>query len=232
MDIVEKIKKLIAVRDHPNTPEGEVITAAQAITKLLYQYNIEEKDIGEQEKLVNPITMEEIPYKCTLMGGKWYGSLVAVITNNNLCKCLISQSYGSNGRLKRDTFQIIGRKNNIEIVKYMIDSFVNRFYAVGKQKYKLYRGELTENKFLRSFLEGCAAGLNSKYKEMQKQYEYCNALIVKSDNEIAEYLQNWNIKKGRASKEKIDDSIYHSGYETGKNTEINKGITNNRKLLR
>lgn len=231
MDSVEKIKKLIAVRDHPNTPEGEVITAAQAITTLLYKYNLEESDISE--RVENPITMAEIEYKSNLMGGKWYSTLVAVITNNNLCKCLISQIPGPSGRLKRDKFQIIGRKNNIEIVKYMIDSFTNRFYLVGKQKYKSYTGELTENKFLRSFLEGCAAGLNQKYKEMQRQYEYCNALVVKHDSEIAEYLRDWNIKKGRASKEQIDNGVYSSGYETGKNTEINKGVSvSNRKLLK
>lgn len=231
MKILDKIKKLIAVRDHPNTPEGEVITAAQAITKLLYQYNLEESDI--EERVENPITMAEIEYKSNLIGGKWYSSLVAVITNNNLCKCLISQIPGPSGRMKRDKFQIIGRKNNIEIVKYMIDSFVNRFYLVGKQKYKLYKGELSENKFLRSFLEGCAAGLNQKYKEMQVQYEYCSALVIKSDSEIAEYLRDWHIKKGRASKEQIDSSIYDSGYETGRNTEINKGVNvGDRKLLK
>lgn len=235
MDILEKLKKLITIRDHPNTSEQEVYNAAQAITRLLYKYNLEESDVSFEEKLTNPITCEEINYNCKLCGGKWYSSLVAVITNNNLCKCLIiSIPNDKSGRLKRDKFQLVGRKNNIEMVKYMIDSYVNQFYKIGKYKYKhFYNGDLTENKFLRSFLEGCAVGLNYKYQQLKNDYKESAALIVVNDNEISEYLKDRNIRKGRSSKEKIDYDAYQSGYETGKNTEVNKGIEkSNQKLLK
>lgn len=233
MEITEKLRKLIALRDHPNTSEQEVLNAAQAITKLLYKYNMEESDVSMEEKILNPILCEEIEYKTTLCGGKWYSSLVAVITNNNLCKCLIiSIPNSKSGRLTRDKFQIVGRKNNIEMVKYMIDSYSNKFYHIGKYKYKNeYKGELTENKFLRSFLEGCAAGLQYKYQQLKKDYEGINALVVTTQNEIMEFLSNRNIRKGRQSKEKMDYSAYQSGYNTGKDAELNKGINQSNALL-
>lgn len=233
MEIIEKLRKLITLRDHPNTSEQEVINAAQAITKLLYKYNMEESDISMEEKILNPILCEEIEYKTTLCGGKWYSSLVAVITNNNLCKCLIiSIPNSKSGRLTRDKFQIVGRKNNIEMVKYMIDSYSNKFYHIGKYKYKNeYKGELTENKFLRSFLEGCAAGLQYKYQQLKKDYEGINALVVATQNEIMEFLSNKNIRKGRQSKEKMDYNAYQSGYNTGKDAELNKGINQSNALL-
>ena len=233
MEIIEKLRKLITLRDHPNTSEQEVLNAAQAITKLLYKYNMEESDISIEEKILNPILCEEIEYKTTLCGGKWYSSLVAVITNNNLCKCLIiSIPNSKSGRLTRDKFQIVGRKNNIEIVKYMIDSYSNKFYHIGKYKYKNeYKGELTENKFLRSFLEGCAAGLQYKYQQLKKDYEGINALVVTTQNEIMEFLSNRNIRKGRQSKEKMDYNAYQSGYNTGKDAELNKGINQSNALL-
>lgn len=233
MEIIEKLRKLITLRDHPNTSEQEVLNAAQAITKLLYKYNMEESDISMEEKILNPILCEEIEYKTTLCGGKWYSSLVAVITNNNLCKCLIiSIPNSKSGRLTRDKFQIVGRKNNIEMVKYMIDSYSNKFYHIGKYKYKNeYKGELTENKFLRSFLEGCAAGLQYKYQQLKKDYEGINALVVATQNEIMEFLSNKNIRKGRQSKEKMDYSAYQSGYNTGKDAELNKGINQSNALL-
>ena len=234
MDILDKLKKLITIRDHPNTTEEEVFNAAQAITRLLYKYNLEESDVSLEEKILNPIICKEIEYKTKLCGGKWYSSLVAVITNNNLCKCLIiSVPNNKSGRLTRDKFQLVGRKNNLEIVEYMIDSYANQFYNIGKRYYKLYKGELTENKFLRSFLEGCAAGLNHKYNELKQQCVESKALIINNDNDIAEFLKNRNIRKGRSSKEKINQDAYLSGYETGKSTEINKGINkNNQNLLK
>lgn len=227
MNVLEKLKKLILTRDHPNTPEGEVMTAAQAITNLLYKYNLEESDVILEE---NPITCREIDYRTKLCGGKWYASLVAVITNNNLCKCLII-SIPKSGRLSRDKFQLVGRKTNLELVEYMIDSYASRFYLIGKQKYKLYKGELTENKFLRSFLEGCAAGLNRKYLELRNDANN-SALIVSTNDEISEYLSGRNIRKSRDSKEQINMEAYSTGYETGRNIEINQGINNSKcKLL-
>lgn len=225
MKIFEQLRKLIAVRDHPNTPEGEVIAAAQAVTRLLYKYSIEEKDIPDSEKESNPMICEEISYKSPYIGGNWYASLVAVITNNNLCRVLIVKLPSSTGlRMVKSRFRLVGRKNNVELVKYMIEHYTNRFYAIGKTKYKSYVGDLTENKFLRSFLEGCASGLNYKYKELQQQYVESTALIVSVDREINDFLKGTPVRKGTKSKERFDSSIYMEGYEVGKNMEIHKGI--------
>lgn len=225
MKILEQLRKLISVRDHPNTPEGEVIAAAQAITRLLYKYNIEEKDIPDSEKELNPIVCEEINYKSPYIGGNWYASLVTVITNNNLCKTLIVKLPSSTGkRMVKSRFQLVGRKNNVELVKYMIDQYTSRFYIIGKNKYKSYKGELTENKFLRSFLEGCALGLNYKYKELQQQYVDSKALIISVKTEIDDFLKNLNIGKATKSKEHFDSLIFNEGYKVGKNIELHKGI--------
>lgn len=225
MKILEQLRKLISVRDHPSTPEGEVIAAAQAITRLLYKYNLEEKDIPDSEKELNPMICDEIIYKSPYIGGNWYSSLVATITNNNLCKVLIVKLPSSTGkRLVKSRFRLVGRKNNVELVKYMIEHYTNRFYIIGKNKYKNYIGELTENKFLRSFLEGCACGLNQKYKELQQQYVESTALIVSVKQEIDDFLKDTKIQKGTKTKEQFNSSIFKDGFETGKNIEIHKGV--------
>lgn len=233
MEITEKLKKLIILRDHPNTSKEEALNAAQAITRLLYKYNLEESNIPLEEKIINPIICKEINYKTKLCGGNWYTSLVTVITNNNLCKCLIiSVPNDTTGRMYRDKFQLIGRKNNVEIVEYMIDSYANNFYKIGKRIFRNeYFGDLTENKFLRSFLQGCAVGLNQKYLELKQQYTDTKALIIKTDNEITEFLSNRNIRKGKKSKEQYNYDAYNVGYNVGKKSEINKGLTDNKTLL-
>lgn len=225
MKILEQLRKLIAVRDHSNTPEGEVIAAAQAVTRLLYKYNLEEKDIPDEEKEKNPMVCEEINYKSPYIGGNWYASLVATITNNNLCKVLIVKLPSVTGlRMVKSKFRLVGRKNNVELVKYMIEHYTNRFYGIGKIKYKSYVGDLTENKFLRSFLEGCASGLNRKYKELQQQYIESTALIVSTKSEIDDFLKDTKIAKGTKTKEHFNLSVYADGYEVGKNIELHKGV--------
>lgn len=225
MKILEQLRKLISVRDHPSTPEGEVMAAAQAVTRLLYKYNLEEKDIPEAEKEMNPMVCEEINYKSPYIGGNWYSSLVAVITNNNLCKVLIVKLPSSTGlRMVKSRFRLVGRKNNVELVKYMIEHYTNRFYSIGKTKYKSYDGNLTENKFLRSFLEGCASGLNYKYKELQQQYVESTALIVSTKSEIDDFLKGTDIRKGTKSKEQFNSSVFANGFEVGKNIELHKGV--------
>lgn len=229
VNVIDKLKKLISLRDHPDTSENEVINAAEAITKLLYKYNLDEADITFKEECY--ITDTEIPYKTSICGGSWYCSLVTVIANNNLCKCLIIKSPSKTGRMLRDKFKLVGRKNNLELVTYMIDSYANKFWLIGRNKYRNSNHEITQNKFLRSFLEGCAAGLNRKYKEMRDTFTESKALILTNNAEIDKYLSNYSISKARKSQSNIDYEAYASGYDTGRNTEINQGLNNGRNLL-
>lgn len=228
--LIDKLKKLINLREgaYAVGNEHEAQTAAAMITKLLIKYNIDEEDIPTSEKILNPIMEIKIPYKNEFCLGSWYNELLSLLCDYNMCKLLISR-VNSNGRLKRDSFSIIGRKSNTEVVEYLSSYLSRKFYNIGKDKYKQDKNKykelgITENKYLKSFLSGCVIGLYYKYKEEVNLSEI-TSLVVSNTRLINEFLSDRNIKKVKASTtSNINNDAYQSGIICGRTTEINKGI--------
>lgn len=93
------------------------------------------------------------------------------------------------------------------------------------------------DKYQRSYLMGCAAGLDAKLKEEsdreKKEDEVfgtkVTALIVRNDTAIKDYVANkFGGTKSRKTHEKFD-SARNYGYKDGKNTSLNKAVTNSQK---
>jgi hypothetical protein len=229
--IFNKLRKLINLRDNAAAigNEGEAQAAASRITYILMEYNMLEKDIPEEEKLDNPIIEVTIPYKSEYCSGSWYSCLIATVSHYNMCKSLIS-SIKVNNRMHRDAFILIGRKNNLEIVQYLISFLSNKFYYIAVKNYKNSDLAITRAKYLKSFLSGCISGLILKYKELEKSTDL-HALIISSSTEIEDSLNKYSIQKGKDSKESIDYSIFRNGIEAGKNIQINKGVKSSIKKL-
>lgn len=235
--ILEKLRKLINLKESAIAigSKGEVNAAAAGITRLLMEYNLSEEDIPEQEKLENPVISEEIPYKSELSNGAWYETLVSIVCEYNMCKCLII-NIPNNGRLKRTNLQIIGRKKNVEIVLYLISFLAHQFVTIGKHNYIQYKQDCvfkygiapkTITFYLKSFLYGCVIGLKNKFDEIQKKIEEetnITALALTTKGEIDEFLKDQKIGKARNSKSSIDGLSVSNGISVGKNIEICKGL--------
>ena len=137
--ILRKLRKLMNLKESAAQigNEGEAYAAAAGIQRLLLEYNLTEDDIPEQEKIDNPIESQRMPYKAPI-NGRWYSSLIMVICEYNMCRSLIVQKC-VNGRMKRDEFEIVGRKKNIEVVMYLTSFFSNKFIQIGKRNYPQYQ---------------------------------------------------------------------------------------------
>ena len=63
--ILQKLRKLMNLKESAAAVGnvGEANAAAAGITRLLLEYNLSEKDIPEQDKIDNPIAVEDIPYR-------------------------------------------------------------------------------------------------------------------------------------------------------------------------
>jgi hypothetical protein len=235
--ILEKLRKLLNLKESAIVcgNEGEAQAAAYKITELLLLYNLEEKDIPSEEKIDNPIVIEEIPYKSEYCSGTWYSSLIAVVCNYNMCKAIIVQIPNSNGRLHREKFQLIGRAENLKVVRYLVSFLANKFYYVGKNNYfclmNAYKEQgITRAKYLKSFLSGCIVGLKYRYQSLENAN--VTALIKSNEDDISEFLKGVHIKKAAKSKETIDSRGYNEGIGYGKTVKINRGIENNIKLIK
>lgn len=245
---IAKLKKLYEGAKAINS-EGEANNAAACIQKLLTEYNLTMEEVGTaEEKEENKVIHEEISgYTRKSIGGYWEQRLTHVICKWNFCTCyLYGKSY------KR--LIIVGKKDNIEMVKWLLDMLKERFVHFSNNRYKEYVKEMEEHnikpsskdKFQRSYLSGCAAGLDAKLKEeheREKKEEVelstkITALVVRNNAAIEEYVEKtWGgVGKGRRTRETYD-SARATGYQDGKNTSINKPIAggrtaaNNVKLL-
>lgn len=235
---LRKLKNLYEGAKKINS-EGEANAAAAAIQRLLAQYNLSMDEIGtDEEKKKDEILHEEVSgFTYKSIGGEWENRLVYVLCKWNFCRCFI---YGKSYK----NLIIIGKKENIETVKWLRELLSERFVAFSKVRFKEYKKTMeyalkpiSLDKYQRSYLMGCAAGLDAKLKEEsdreKKEDEVfgtkVTALIVRNDTAIKDYVANkFGGTKSRKTHEKFD-SARNYGYKDGKNTSLNKAVTNSQK---
>lgn len=134
---------------------------------------------------------------------------------------------------------IVGQQHNIDNVKWILDVLKERYVSFSKTRYKEYKKNLmigekpmSLDKFQRSYLMGCASGLDEKLKEeheREKKEEVelskrITALVVRKDAEVQDYVDKvWGKTRTRRMRENYDFARY-AGVKDGRNTEINKPI--------
>lgn len=240
--VMRKLAKLKKLYESAKVcSQGEAEAAARAINRLLTEYNLTMDEIGSfEEKEANSVMHEEISgFTYKSIGGNWEHRLTYVICKWNFCRCY---TYGSS--YKRVI--IVGERQNIETVKWLVDMLKERFVAFSKDRYKEYLKSLqswdkpmSKDKFQRSYLLGCAQGLDIKLredherekKEEQELAARINALVVRKDAAVVKYVEEqWGrVKTSRGRKENYDEARA-TGYKDGKNTNINKPIAGGRNV--
>lgn len=235
--VLKKLRKLQNLYEGAKkiNSEGEANAAAAAIQRLLIQYNLSMDEIGTDEEKSKDTVLEEkvdgFTYKS--IGGEWEFRLLYVLCKWNFCKC-----FQVGGTYKR--LMIFGKKENIETVKWLRSMLSERFVSFSKNRFKEYQKTVEYamkpigmDKYQRSYLMGCAAGLDAKLKEESdhekaKDAEFgakVTALVVRNDTAVTEYIENkYKVGKGKARRENFDSARAY-GYKDGKNTELHKPVS-------
>ena len=230
---IAKLKNLYEGAKKINSID-EAESAAALMNKLLAEYNLTLEEVeSSRDKEQATVMHEEVSGFAYKLGGTWEHNLTHVICKWNFCRC-----YQYNGTFKR--LIIVGEKQNIEMVKWLVDMLKERFVAFSKERYKEYLKTLaswekpmSRDKFQRSYLAGCAAGLDEKLRqehEREKKEEVelsarINALVVRKDAAVVEYVQKtWGRVKITNGRKVNYDSARSAGYTDGKNTSINRPI--------
>lgn len=235
--VLSKLRKLKTMYEGAKkiNSEGEANSAAAAIQRLLIQYNLSMEEIGSDEQKKADTILEEQTSGFTYknIGGEWEFRLVYVLCKWNFCKCF---QYGKTYK----KLLIFGKEENIETVKWLREFLSEKFVKISKQRFKEYRKTqeyafkpISMDKYQRSFLAGCAAGLDAKLKEESdldkaKDKDFgtkVTALVVRNDAAVTEYINN-KYKAGKGSKSRVNrDSAYSYGHEEGRNTELHKQVS-------
>lgn len=232
-DVMRKLRKLKALYEGAKkiNSEAEAQAAARVIQKLLIEYNLNMEQIGVEVD-EDSISKEDVSgYTYKSIGGDWEMYLTSVLCRHNFCRCLF---YGTIQKLV-----IVGKRENIETVKWLRDMLSERYVNFSKVKYKEYlaSGEyfkpMSKDRYQRGYLKGCAAGLDAKLtkeeeKDKKQDEEFgakVTALVVHNGAAIDNFIANtWGkLGKGRRSSSRASGA-YYEGFKEGKKTEIYKPI--------
>jgi len=239
-NVLGKLKKLKALYEGAKEikSEEEANAAAAAIQRLLVQYNISMEEVERKtEKVDNVLEEPTSGYTYKSIGGIWEFRLLTVICKWNFCKCFTLNKSTKN-------LLIFGKKENLETVKWLRDFLSDKFVYLSKIRFKEYQKTeeyinrpIGKDKYQRSYLVGCADGLDYKLQEEsdkdKKEDEVLSSkitsLVVRNKYEIEEYISHkYHPVNGRSFTTKINNS-YSNGFNDGKNTELHKQVSSSYK---
>lgn len=230
-DIINRIEKLMALRDNAGTP-AESENAAMRISELLMKWNIEMEQLDFKTNATKKaITKETVDLNelQTKTEADWVVRLFGVIAQYNLCSVI--RHVTKQKEYDQGYVAVIGKAHNIEIVNYTAIALIPKIRYAEKNTWGNYSGPEKRNTFKRGFLLGCIAGINAKLKEqqvaMQRESTSITALVQTNSLEIREFIQNQyhNLKSSKST----GTSSNHGkqmGFEAGKGMSLNKGIGN------
>jgi len=243
-NVMSKIKKLQKLYEGAKAikSEGEAANAAAAIQRLLAEYNISMSEIQastEEDKHKDDIKEQiESGYTFKSIGGIWEYKLANVLCKFNFCKCFMM-----NNSYKR--IMILGKEENLTMVKWLRETLSKSFVEISSERWKEYKEtdeykysfpHISKDRFRRGFLAGCADGLNSKLQEISDNEKKndtvfgtkVTALALRNENEISDYLESKDVKLKTVNLRSAGtSSARRMGYETGRETDINKPISSN-----
>lgn len=239
--IREKLRKLMDLKESAMQcgETGEANAAAAGIMRLLTEYDLTLQDIPTEQKEVDPIGMDTIPYKVRYMQYPWYWAMLDIIADYNNAD-IFRTRYMHGERKGEKEYTVVGRKKNREVVLYLISFLSQQFVNIGKRKYpewKLNHIRTTGmtpppiTTYMKSFLYGCVIGLNDKFKKEREQFdnEKVTALVKTEKAAIEDFLQDMNVSEARSRMPDLMGEAVTEGIETGKNVNIHKGVGNTAK---
>ena len=236
--LLDKIKKLIrkseSAKEIGSIGEAEVFAAK--VQKLLAKHNLDINniDLTDEEKEENVKHDYAEAYNKSV-GGNDKFNIMRVVAQFNFCHAYLV------GNQRNNRMLLIGTEENIEVCKYIHSVVYDAFLKESKRHHKAYKANkdyLAEGRtkpvgldtFTRSFMVGCARGLKQKLQEEQESFMENNpngqALVKTNDVILKNYLKD-NFKTGKRTKgtQASNSSAFLNGVKTGKNVNINKGVS-------
>lgn len=252
--LLEKIQKLMRLRDDKAATQGEIENATKMITQLLLKHNLDMTMVqnhGKEDETTGTKGVN-LNNRTNRHEGSWLPSLYTVIASFNLCEIII-MAKGKHGKDDMGYIAIIGKKVNCEVVYYLVDQLRERLKGMEVNAWHRYSGEEKRNSYRRGYLQGAVAGINIALAE-QEVLRRRAVREEQEDNERTAFAQNtdrglnWENKnmdimivtqkeknkeyiadaigevKEKTNKKLISEDGKRQGERDGYNMEIRKGL--------
>lgn len=215
--VISKVQKLLNLSVSSNA--NEAATATALANKLIDQYRLSEADLN-QELNDNPLMEDSGFLYETGKITRWKSNLASVIVKHYGCAAFNSVIY-PNGR-KVSRYKLVGRKQDIEIAKYMFNWLLLECLRLSELNAK-GNGRV----FVSSYCEGFVSGLGTKLKESRKEAGegFASSAMVKLDSREKEsfdfMMANYKLKDAKAqSQRRVDGEAFRKGFDEGKKVNL------------
>lgn len=237
--LLEKIQKLMRVKDDGSASQGEIENATKMINTLLMKHNLEMSQVIGHGMDKNQMTDDsfDLNGKQTRHEAGWVVQLFNVIANHNLCECL-HELRSNRNKDDMGSMIVIGTKVNIEIVYYTVDQLHERIKEMCGRAWKEYVGQEKRNTYRRGYLRGAVVGINNALRaqseQRMKQLEIPTlenqqmGLMLRSNAQaLTAYMQE---EYGHGIKRSKSTGLsgrggFEQGKHDGSNMGINKGLS-------
>ena len=216
-DLVRKIQKLFALGESPNPNE-----AANALSKahaLMAKYNISAEDLGEDEKSITEIEMNE----STKTVSKYRLDLASALGKHFGCRVLLKRS-----SLGKQRMLFVGDSVKVKVFRECYEFAYNSFIQAFKEYFKDFNSSSKQesNQVKWSYFCGFCRGITNEITLNENKF----GLVVVESTELKDYISNLHVRYTHPTRQAIqDDLAMNTGYKDGSFAfrNKNKGIYGN-----
>ena len=205
-NIIEKIKKLLALASSPNPHEAAL--AMEKATALLAKHNLSYAQLETKEKIdmgcaVRPMG-KRIP--------TWKQNLFSCVTNTLDCVPILEKSYTG------QSYKIIGHPADVAIARDLFENLLHIVDMMGS----VYAGN--KNSYRMGIIRTINDRLTAMYSQMTK--EATTALVcVQKKKRVEAYVDSLgDFKTKKTRKTNADVLSFMAGLAAGKNVALNRSI--------
>lgn len=210
--------------------EAERESLISKALELAAKYGLEAHAIRSKSHPDERPTVRELYVKAPYMEQKI--QLLQVLSVRQGCRVLVTTRGGR--RLTGKT-QIIGYKQDSEIVEVLYESLKNQAVLEMMRQAKEQPSYVDLKRFKKSFLYGYILGVDSKFKEIDKLNELSDSskgLVLDRSQKVDELANELSGGKRKSSSPTLDAKAYHSGKSSGSNSDLGLSrIGNSRRAL-
>jgi hypothetical protein len=239
-NIIEKIRKLLALAKSSN--EHESALAMEMAGRLLKRYNVQHHYENGQTNYVYSI----INKKRKRIEG-YQRRIILILKKYFYVDALVSSLYDPLSNETHKTFEIFGKKENVEIAEYCYHFLEEKLSSLWRQNRASFNGNKRIAK--KSYYLGLLQGFSDKLSEQEKSGHHhtqsrfspklstSSELMVVADTALTRFVHARypRISKRSMGNTKVYQETYDKGITIGRSLIIHKGITetavNDGKLL-
>jgi hypothetical protein len=159
-DIINKIKKLLAMSEENGASENESMMASEKALELLKQHNLSLSDIKDEDQ--EPIEKETQVVDQNVWQ-RWIRHKTAELY---FCKFYTTTEYNSETYKKETIAHFVGRESNRIVATEMCNYFIRTVKRLAEQEFKKVNlSPLAKRRAKHAFTLGCANRLSKRLKE-------------------------------------------------------------------